>query len=147
MPAAPLPVRPSMPLLTVLAAVCALVGVVMIVGSDVPLGGVAFLVAAAGLGLLPNVQRRRARRIAALAAGGREATARIVSVHPTRSRGGVRRVRVHYEITPVGRTPYRLTTRHVVPGGMEDTFVAGNVLRVRVDPADPKNVVLAPDSR
>lgn len=134
--------RPTMPLFNALAGLSALAGVVLLVVSETPLAGVAFLVAAAGLFLLPSVQARRARRIAATAGGGRSASARIISVHPLRPRGGVQRVRVHYEISPVSRSAYRLTTRHVVPAGMEDTFVVGRVLPVKVDPSDPKNVVL-----
>jgi hypothetical protein len=132
---------PTMPLIAALAGACAVIGVVMFVASATPAAGVAFLVAAACVALLPVVQRRRAQRVATVARGGRSATAHIVHVHELRSRGGLRRVRIQYVVTPETGASYRLTTRHALPAGLEHRFVAGGVLAVRVDPADPKNVV------
>ena len=131
-----------MPGYSVLAAGAAGVGVVLFVATGMPAVGLAFLVAAIGLALIPRFDRRRAARVASLAGAGTPATARVISVEPLGTRGGVPRVKVGYEITPVGRPAYRLTTRHVLAPALRNRLVPGAVLDVRVDPENPKNVVM-----
>ena len=136
----------DMPAFAALAVLLGVSGVAIVVLTDRPLSGVALVVAAAGIGSLPFVSKRRAARIAAMADGGLPARARVLTVEPLRQRGaGPRRMRVGYEITPLGRPPYRLSTRHVVPSEMAGVFTPGAVLDVRIDPANPKNVVLVGD--
>jgi hypothetical protein len=143
----PTPSGPSMPLYAALATAAIAIGLAVGFITGRSLAGLALVVAGVGFALVPRVHRRRARRVAFLAGAGREASALVISVHQVHSRGAVPRVRVEYEITPSGKAPYRLTTRHLVPPGMESTFVPGAVLTVRVDPSNPKNVVFVTGSR
>lgn len=139
----PKPSQADMPALTLLAVAAAVVGVAFIAFTDRPLAGIAFIVAGAAVAALPSLSRRRARIIADVASQGVPASARVVSVEEIRQRGNTPpRMKVGYEITPVGRPPYLLSTRHVVTPEMRELITPGRVLSVRVDPENPKNVVL-----